>query len=759
MFKGIVEIKKIRNRNKETGYSVLEVKIIDAQGSEILTKEPIVVGRFVSVFEGDEFAIDGQWIEHRTYGYQIEAISYEKQLPQSLKGIERFICMHVEGVGKKTAAKIVDVFKEETLKIIENQPDALASIEGITKKKAMHISESIFRHKKFEPVSMFVLNAGGSYELALWIYETYGDSSIRVIRENPYVLMDYDKEGFKLAEKFALKLQVDPYHESRFKFGIYTYLVKAAETRGDLYVRESEIYKTLNSYLASSSIFDPLMDMDLYRKRISDAMIGLIAEKSIVVCEILNDDAEDRAVYLGKYYTIEKNIVKTMKRIIIDENKKMYVPKQVIEEWIPSYEEKTNQKLADMQKEAINMALTSGASILTGGPGTGKTATINAIIKCALELNPAAEIVLLAPTGKASRRMTELTGLPASTIHSKIGLKMNAPTAYVNELYCDFVIVDEFSMADAYVCSKLLEAIQDGTCVLFVGDVDQLPSVGPGLILRDFIESGVIPTTRLVEIFRQAQNSQILLNAVRAIKGKDTNDIEDPIHWDHSKGDFFFIEENVPHNVVGRVLQSYLKMVKQYKHSVSEVQVLTPIHKGVLGTWNLNKQLQELLNPPSSNKAEISINETTIIREGDKIIHLKNNDELGVMNGETGIVYLIYEDADRGISVDVEYDNEKMVTYNYVYFEEIDLAYAMSVHKSQGSEYPVVIGIFHDILGIAPNRNSTYTFWTRAKRRLINIGTIDAMNSSIKRVMQVQRNSQIKEYLREAFSDTVAINS
>lgn len=746
MFKGIVEVKKIRVHKADTGFGVIEVKILNAGESVMKTNEPIIVGKFQSIFEGDELYIEGAWHEHDIYGFQIQVSSFEKRLPQSLKGIKSFIQKHVEGVGAKTAARIVDTFKEETFQIIEFQPKALASIPGITEKKAKNIHESIFKHKKFEPISMFILNNGGSYKLALWAYEEYGEMAIRVIRDNPYVLMDFDEEGFALAEKFASQLSVDPYHESRFKYGIYAYLQHAVTSRGDLYVDEDEIYRELNGFLANRNGFKLLTDNLRYQKCVKSGLETLSKEKMIVIKDVLNSASEQKAVYLQKYYFIERNIVDRLTKLL-EADKLICLPEMLINNWISNFELNNQLRFAVKQKDAIRMALTKGVSILTGGPGTGKTATINAIIKCALDSNPFTKIQLLAPTGKASRRMTELTNLPAETIHRGIGLKPG--TTNVQEIDAELIIVDEFSMTDAFVCSKLLEAVVDGSSLVLVGDVDQLPSVGAGLVLRDLIESGVIPTTKLDEIFRQAQDSQIVMNSHRLIHGKKTTS-EDGLRWENSKGDFYFVEEAIPQNILQRVLQSVQRKISNYGYELKDIQILTPQHKGVLGTWNLNRALQKEFNPPSSKKAETLLNETTVVREGDKVIHLKNNDELDVMNGEVGIVHMIYEDADKGCCVDVEYDNEKIVTYSLNDLEELDLAYALSVHKCQGSEYPVVIGVFHDTLKAMLNRNLVYTLWTRAKKTMINIGSIEALNASVDRIDQTHRNSQIKEFLKEA---------
>lgn len=745
MFKGIIEIKKIRVYKAETGFAVVEVGIIDAGDSDIKMETPIIVGKFQSIFVGDELYIEGVWNEHHTYGYQIQVNQSEKRLPQSLKGITAFIQRHVEGVGKKVAEKIVDVFKEETLQIIEHQPAALASVKGITAKKAKHIHDSIFRHKKFEPISMFVLNNGGSYDLALWAYEEYGELAIRVIRDNPYVLMDYDEKGFLLAEKFAAELKIDPYHEGRFKYGIYAYLQMAVQNRGDLYVNESEIYKELNSFLANIKGFDLLTDHARYIAGVKLGLKVLQDERKIVVRDVIDSDTEERAVYLQKYFFIEHKIVEKLKNLL-NADKQLCLPEKAIDDWITKFESNKSSKFALKQKAAIKMALTKGVSILTGGPGTGKTHTINAIIQCVLDSNPYTKIQLLAPTGKASRRMTELTNLPAETIHRGIGLKPGSTNVFT--LDSDLVIVDEFSMTDAYVCAKLLEALQEGSSLLIVGDVDQLPSVGAGLILRDLIDSGVIPTTKLDEIFRQAQDSQIVMNAHRLINGCKTTS-PDGLRWDHSKGDFYFVEDNTPQSILNKVIESVKRQMNKYGHELKDIQVLTPIHKGVLGTWNLNRALQAAFNPPTSKKAEVNLNEVTIIREGDKVIHLENNDELDVMNGEVGVVDLIYEDVDKGVCIDVEYDNGKIVTYSLNDLEQLDLAYALTVHKCQGSEYAVVISVFHDTLGTMLNRNMVYTLWTRAKKVMINIGNVESLDKAVERIEQIHRNSQIQALLKE----------
>lgn len=736
-----VEIKKIRTHQPETGFTVAEVEFISYEGETSKSLEPLITGTFPSIFVGDEFEIEANWKQHPVFGHQLNVLNAVRSLPQTKKGLQAFISKHVKGIGKTTSNRIVETFGEETLQVIETDYKRLTEVKGIKEEKAKEIYDLLFQHQRFEPIAVFVLNNGGSYKLALWAYETFGDLAIQRIRENPYSLLEFDSTNFRLADQFAKDLKVSPFKVERIEEGILAYLRASVENRGDLFVLKREVLEELGGFLEKRGAYGAIGDISALFKVSKEAIANLIEKKKIVIEQ---SEEHGELIYLQIYFHMEVNIVKKLKSVLADDRLSC-VPAGVIGEWATKYEEKNNRRFAKKQKEGIRMALTNGFSILTGGPGTGKTQTINAIIQCLLETKPYAEVHLLAPTGKASKRMTELTNMEAKTIHRAIGIgrsQMDADEATIM-LEGDLVVVDESSMMDIFICYRLLYAIENNVTVLLVGDVDQLPSVGAGLILRDLIESKIIPTTVLDEVFRQAGNSQIVVNAHKLIRGMKTTDVNG-ISWDESKGDFQFIERKSASDAV----QAIVEQVKHYLnngYSMEDIQVLTPQKRSPLGTMNLNIVLQEAFNPRDRKKKEVKNKAISFFREGDRLIQMENNPELEVFNGDVGTLDMIFNDKDKGISLRVIFPDENEVIYTLEEAEEqLELAYALTVHKSQGSEYPVVIVPIHSTLKRMLNRNLVYTGWTRAKEILCNVGEIDALNDAVDRVDQTLRNSQIR---------------
>ncbi|WPS85467.1 ATP-dependent RecD-like DNA helicase (plasmid) [Brevibacillus halotolerans] len=740
------EIKKIRKHFEDTGYTIAEAKFTQYNASDAPTSELIVVGNFISIFEGDEFEAEGRWVNHNVFGYQFKVDLAKRIVPQSKKGIETFIRRYVKGIGKKTAQKIVNYFGEGTLTKIEEDHRNLLQVGGISESRAKAIHEKLFKHKKFEEIAMFILTYGGGYKTALRVYEEFGEAAILKIRENPYILCSINKIGFKIADTFAYNLGFSYQTKERLKEAVVSFLQWSSTARGDLYVSSEEIKKVLPEFLLKRGAFEG----EQYRLDTEsiEVVIDELKRQDRIVIE--RNDKGDSCVYLQNNFFMENRIVTLLKKLV-EEPKPAICSESDIKTFIEYYERTYDFTFAEKQKSAIFMALTSGISILTGGPGTGKTQTINSIIQCIkfvhqLLKKPEAIIHLFAPTGKASKRMSELTGMDAMTIHRGIGLGHDEDTDREVIVEGDLLVVDETSMMDAYVCYRLLSSVHENTRILFVGDYEQLPSVGPGLILRDLINSGKIPTTRLTEIFRQAQDSQIVMNSHRIISG-DT----DQITFDKTKDDFYFIQIQDRLKAQRTIIECVERFTQNHGFKLDDIMILSPMRKGDLGVWSLNRLMQDKFNPRSEQKVEMKLNELNVLREGDRVIHTVNNKDLDVFNGEVGKVLKIWEDADDGLQVEIEYD-DKSVIYDQLSIEEIELAYVLTIHKSQGSEYPIVIMPIHSSQENMLTKNLIYTGWTRAKKKVVNVGMMSSLEVAIKNNSNTIRNSLIEEKVRKGVS-------
>jgi exodeoxyribonuclease V alpha subunit len=732
------EVKKIRKHFEDTGHTIAQGKFTKYESSFAPTSELIIVGTFVSIYEGDEFEAIGRWVNHNVFGYQFKVDLAKRIVPQTQKGISEFIRRYVKGLGKKTAEKIVNLFGEETLQQIEADYRCLLQVGGISEVRAKAIHEKLFKHKRFEEVGMFVLSNGGNHKVALRVYEEFGESAIMKIQENPYILCGFEKIGFVIADKFARNLNGSYRNGDRIKESIIFFLNWCSKSRGDLYVSGEEIVYKMPDFLLKRGAYEG----DEYRLNsvdIENALKDLKAEDRIV---IETNEKGIQCVYLNNNHFMETRIVALLKKLV-EEPKLPLCSASDIDVFITHYETSFDFKFAEKQKSALHTALLNGISILTGGPGTGKTQTINSIIQCLKHVKPGAIIHLFAPTGKASKRMSELTGMDAMTIHRGIGLGHDEESDKDIIVEGDLLVIDETSMMDAYVCYRLLSSVHENTRILFVGDYEQLPSVGPGLILRDLINSGKIPTTRLTEIFRQAQDSQIVMNSHKIIDG----DI-DSITFDKKKDDFFFIERSNRMQAQETIIECVKRFVNNHGYKLDDIQILSPMRKGDLGVWSLNRLMQTTFNPSSINKVEIKLDELNVLREGDRVIHTVNNKDLGVFNGEVGRILKIWEDVDDGLQVEIEYDDDKSVIYDKLSIEEVELAYVLTIHKSQGSEYPIVIIPIHSSQENMLTKNLIYTAWTRARKKVVNIGMKSSLKVGVMNTDNV-RNSQIEEKVRK----------
>ena len=734
------DVKRIKHYEENTGFVVAEV-VFRHYGSDFIpTNEHVIVGQFPSIYEGDEFSGKGKWTKHRIFGYRFEVTQATRVVPQTKKGMEEFLKRCVKGIGGKTASLIVDTFGEDTLRLIEESADNLLKVPGIGKKRAEKIHKKIRGHRRFEEVAMFVFAHGGNYQLAIQVYEAFGDVAIQKIRENPYSIVKLKDVSFYLSDRIAVQLRY-PYNAiERIEQAIIHMLRTYSNSRGDLFVKEEEIYDTLYDFTLRYGAYDSTtMNSPFERHVIAQALSNLEVSKSIV---IETNEAGERCTYLSYFNYVENRIVEYLKRLI-EEPKPLLATSIEIDDFIKHYEAKNGFTLATRQKEAIHMALSNGMSILTGGPGTGKTATVNAILECLRFIKPHAVMHLSAPTGKACKRMTELTKIEAKTIHRLIGLNPFDEEEQLNEVEGDLLVIDESSMVDAHVFYKLLSSITDDTRILFVGDHEQLPSVGAGLILRDLIESKKIPTTRLNEIFRQAQNSQIVMNSHKVIRGVKTTD-KDSYTFDQSKKDFYYINREDNLNAKQAIIESMKRLIDKHGYTLEDIQVLSPMWKGDLGIWSLNQAIQETFNPRALSKREYRINETFLLREGDKVIQTVNRIDKGVVNGDVGTVISIEEYSDE-VFIEVEFDEGLVVTYDLTMLEDLDHAFCLSIHKSQGSEYPIIIMPIHMVHAHMLNRNLVYTAWTRAKKMVVNVGTLSALDYAVKSIDNTIRNSLIKE--------------
>ena len=737
------KVKRINYRNQENRYTIARAVVLKESLGLKISKEVTIKGNFPVIFEGDEFKGRAKYLLDDCYGHYFQLIEAPQVVnPENEKALAEFIKKRVKRLGLKTAKSIVDSFGLDSLRIIKEEYMALTSIKGISEKKAKKIHDELIAHESFENLVVFIQSMGIESNIAVLIYDKYGEMSISRIKLNPYCICNDNISRnipFKYAEKLAFNLNKSPISIERIKVGILEYIEYRINSYGDLCVHNEMIYEELEKFLQRFGFFK---DVIIPENIITKALEELKQETKIVF-----EASHNGQVYVYKklWNIIENKIVGDLKKILTE-----FIPpfceRKEIDKFISDYESKYFT-LDIKQKEAVYMALLNGISILTGSPGTGKTQTTNTIVQCIKSIKPNARILLLAPTGKASNRMTELTNMEASTIHRGLKLHCFNPGAEVEPLFADFIVIDESSMIDAYIFHKLLSSIEDGTRILFVGDVDQLPSVGAGLILRDMIDSLVIPTTKLSKIFRQAENSDIVKNAHKIIAGK-TSKVENGLDIKNKPNtNFIFWKDENTSNIRKKIIRSIDRLIDFYKYKPFDICILTPMRIGDLGTDELNNILQEKLNPPAYDKPEFEINAITKFRLGDKVMQTQNNYDLNVFNGDVGVISKIYSEIENGVEVfmiDVEYD-KKTVSYTEVQFYELELAYAMTIHKSQGSEFKAVIMPIHMSQEQLLNRNIVYTGITRAKEMLIIIGDDNALDYAIEHIEICNRISRLKE--------------
>lgn len=730
-------IEKIVYRNEENGYTVMTV---------VEDKEEITcVGTFRYINEGEYATLNGHFTVHPSYGEQLQVEEYEIKVPEDAAAIGRYLGSGaIKGVGPALADRIVRRFGEDTFRIIEEEPERLSQVKGISERMATEIASQLEEKKDMRKAMIFLQKYGISMQLSVKIYEKYGQEMYNVIKYNPYKLADdIHGVGFKIADEIAMKAGISADSDFRIKCGIL-YVLTQAGGNGHAYLPMEELkIRTEELLTILGGNFD---------KFITD----LIIEKRIVVKDI----SGVKGVYASDYYYTELSIAVKLKDLNIKDN----VPEDMVIKKIDRLQTDTGLMLDEMQRQAVIEAENSGILIITGGPGTGKTTTINMIIKFFEE--EGMDILLAAPTGRAAKRMTEATGVEAQTIHRLLELNGGPDSDNIssamrfernenNPLEADVVIIDEMSMVDMFLMNSLLKAVAVGTRLILVGDINQLPSVGPGNVLKDIIHSKRFNVVKLTKIFRQANLSDIVINAHRINEGQ-------MISLDNKSRDFLLVKRTDANAVINAMITLVREKLPKYVDAeVFDIQVMTPMRKGMLGVERLNRILQQFLNPQSPDKEEKEYGDG-LFRQGDKVMQIKNNYQAeweirgrnkiaiekgtGIFNGDIGIVRVINNYTEL---MEVEFDEGKFVTYSFKQLDELELAYAVTIHKSQGSEYPAVVMPLLSGPRQLMNRNLLYTGVTRAKKCVCIVGVESAVTDMINNENEQKRYSGLKERITE----------
>ena len=727
-------------RNEDNGYTVMVLKGVKDED------ELTCVGTFPVITQGASIEAEGRFIQHPVYGKQFQAVRLTEKMPEDAMAMERYLGSGaIKGIGAALAGRIVRHFGSDTLRIVEEEPERLAEIKGISEKKAHEIAIQIAEKSEMRKVMMFLQKYGISLNLGARIYQKYGDSVYSVLQENPYRLADdISGVGFKIADEIAYRIGIHTDSDYRIKSGL-SYTLLQAGGEGHVYLPKEELFKRAEQLLGvdASYMEKHLVDLSMERKIIQKEEKGQVL------------------VYPAQYYYLELNTARMLRELDID----CPEDEERVERRISQIQKETGTVLDEMQEKAVKEAAGHGLLVLTGGPGTGKTTTINAIIR--FFESEGAELRLAAPTGRAAKRMTEATGYEAQTIHRMLELtgmpeddREGQPVHFErnaeNPLEADVIIIDEMSMVDIHLMHSLLMAVTAGTRLILVGDENQLPSVGPGNVLRDIIRSGQFPVVELKKIFRQASESDIVVNAHKINRGEQ-------VEINNKSRDFFFLKR-YDADIIIRVVIALIqeKLPKYVEAKPFEIQVLTPMRKGLLGVERLNQILQRYLNPPDPSKKEKEIGQG-LFREGDKVMQIRNNYQLewevrgrygipvdkgvGVFNGDTGIIRMINEFAELA---EVEFEDGRYAQYTFKQLDELELAYAVTIHKSQGSEYPAVIIPILSGPRMLMNRNLLYTAVTRARKCVTVVGSEETFREMINNEKQQRRYSSLDRRIQEA---------
>ncbi len=721
-------------RNEENGYTVFHLENEDG--------EVTCVGNLNFITEGEMLELEGEYVNHSVYGNQLKVSAYRVKEPEDLVSIERYLGSGaIKGIGQTMASRIVKKFREDTFRIIEEEPERLAEIKGISERKAMEIASQMEEKKDMRKSMIYLQKYGISTKLAAKIYQRYGMKVHQILEENPYRLADdIEGVGFRTADEIAARIGIHTDSDYRIRSGLF-YILQQAVAEGHIYLPEELLLRRAKVLLGIEieDIEKYIMDLCMERKTVMKEKDGKVI------------------VYPAHYYYMELNTAKMLNDLDID----CQMPEDMMEKRLRAVEEKEKIELDPLQHKAVIESIKHGLLILTGGPGTGKTTTINTMIQ--FFESEGLSILLAAPTGRAAKRMTEATGYEAQTIHRLLEVNGNpeeeSTGGFVrnreNPLEADVIIIDEMSMVDLNLMHALLSAVVQGTRLILVGDVDQLPSVGPGSVLKDIISSERFHVVTLTKIFRQAGESDIIMNAHKINAGE-------PVELNKKSRDFFFVKCDEADTIIGGIIALIQRKLPQYVQAhPNEIQVMTPTRKGLLGVERMNVILQKYLNPADEKKTEREIN-GRLFREGDKVMQIKNNYQLeweictrfgltvdkgmGVFNGDMGVISEINEYKE---TVEVEYDEGRKVKYGFDMVDELELAYAITVHKSQGSEYPAVILPLLPGPKLLYNRNLLYTAVTRAKKCLTIIGSDTTFQEMIRNKSEQERYTSLAERIGE----------
>ena len=724
-------------RNEDNGYTVMVLKGMEEE------QELTCVGTFPAITQGAAIEASGNYTTHPVYGKQFQISSYVEKMPEDALAMERYLGSGaIKGIGAALAARIVRRFGDDTMRIVEEEPERLAEIKGISEKKAMEIAEQMTEKADMRRAMIFLQKYGISLNLGAKIYQKYGQTVYGVLQENPYRLAeDISGVGFRTADEIAKRIGIHTDSDYRIRSGIFYTLLQGVNA-GHIFLDEELLARRAGQ----------LLEVDL--EHIEKYLMDLSMERKVILKEA---DGVKR-VYPSNYYYMEMNTAK----MLHDLNVTYDVSETGVLHRLAQIEENMDLPLDEKQREAVVEAVRHGVLVLTGGPGTGKTTTINAMIH--YFESDGADILLAAPTGRAAKRMTETTGYEAQTVHRLLEVSGNPEDEEQkngfsrnrdNPLETDVIIVDEMSMVDLPLMHALLSAVCVGTRLILVGDRNQLPSVGPGSVLKDIIASKCFPVVKLTRIFRQAGESDIVVNAHKINRGE-------PVILDNKSRDFFFLKRQDANTIISVVLTLIQKKLPKYVNAEPyDIQVLTPMRKGLLGVERLNGILQEYLNPPSPSKAEKEYGDKKF-REGDKVMQIRNNYQiewevctkygmtvdkgLGVFNGDMGIIREINTYAE---TMTVEFDEHRQVSYSFQSLDELELAYAITIHKSQGSEYPAVVIPLLQGPRQLYNRNLIYTAVTRARKCVTLVGSEQVFADMIRNNNELNRNSSLAEQIRE----------
>lgn len=727
-----------------------EVNSYTIANLETETEEITIVGYLPFIVEGDSLKVIGNYVEHKEYGTQFKVTTFEKIMPENVEALEKYLASGaIKGVGEATAKRIIKTFGEETINILKNEPKKLALVKGISEEKAQKISDDFVENQEMWKIVGFLEKFHIGAQNAKKVYEKLGVSSIEKIKEDPYLLVDIAKGVyFRQIDQMAIRIGITPDNNRRVQTGIKYGLIRSTNN-GNSCVLETNLIEYVQSLLEVNS------------ETIEDNLIEL-KTKGEIVYELRENE---EWVYLARFYETEQEIAYRLRKLEQSKNIKEI---KNIEAALKKIEKESEIELSEKQKEAIEEINKNNVLIITGGPGTGKTTIIKTIID--IYENRGKKVILAAPTGRAAKKMTEATGKEASTLHRLLCIgKLDDDGIYQRHdefqgepIDADVIVVDELSMVDMFVMNYLLKCVYQGTKLVLVGDIDQLPSVGPGSVLKDLIESETIQTVHLDKIFRQAAKSKIILNAHRVNKGEPflgKEDIEQ-----ETNQDFFYIKHKTQEEILKEVITLCTGRLEKFGNYdfFQNIQILTPTKKGLLGTKELNKELQAYLNPNLDGRPEKS-NSGAIYRTGDRIMQIKNNYDMtwdrenddgtteygeSIFNGEFGTITKISE---KDKVVEVKFDDNKVAWYEFSELDQIEHSYAITIHKSQGSEFDVVIMVAPVAAPMLLTRNLLYTGITRAKKLLIIIGTDNVVDYMIQNVDSKKRNTGLKQKIIEEF--------